>query len=287
MKTLVTGGSSLLGRALLNTIPEGYQVEATWYTNYILNQHQLNVTDKSQVRYLFDRVQPNLVIHCAAQGSVDFAEKNYSIAFEVNVHGTENILWAARDYHAKVIYISTNAVFDGLNPPYDEESECNPVNRYGSIKRQAEEKVMAYNGWWQIVRPFLLYGWPHKGGRGNWATLIIDKLSKGESLKLVNDVVWQPTYVVDCATAIWQLSSQQQGIYHVASEERATLYDFGLKVAKVWQLDADLLQPVSSGEFANMAPRPRDTTYSLGKIKGLGIELSGIEVGLQRMKESE
>lgn len=275
-----------MGRGLLNTIPEGYQVEATWYTNYIPGQHQLNITDKSQVRYLFDRVKPELVIHCAANGSVDFAEKNYSDAALVNVQGTENILWAARDYYAKVIYISTNAVFDGTNPPYSEESKCQPINRYGSIKRQAEELVMAYRGQWQIIRPFLLYGWPWPGGRPNWATLVIDKLSKGESLKLVNDVVWQPTYAQDCASAIWKLSTEAQGIYHVASPERTTLYDFGLKVAKAWELDEALLQPVNSSHFAMMAPRPRDTTYNLDKIKALGIELDNIEKGLIRMKRA-
>lgn len=287
MRVLITGGSSLLGHALLSTKSTKIEAESTWYTNHIPNQHQLNITDKSQVRYLFDKVKPNLVIHCAANGSVDFAEKNYSIAAQVNIEGTENILWAARDYHAKVVYISTNAVFDGLNPPYSEDDKCQPVNRYGSIKRQAEERVMQRRGEWQIIRPFLLYGWPWpNGNRGNWATIIIDKLSKGEQLKLVNDVVWQPTYVVDCALAIWQLSTQKGGIYHVASDERATLYDFGLKVAKVWGLDSSLLAPVDSSEFATMAPRPKDTTYDLGKIKALGIELDGIEAGLQRMKES-
>lgn len=289
MKTLITGGSSLLGRALLGTIPEGYQVEATWYTKYVSPAvgHQLNITDKSQVRYIFDRIQPELVIHCAANGSVDYAEKNYSEAALVNVEGTENILRAARDYYAKVIYISTNAVFNGNHPPYDESNPCHPINRYGSIKRQAEEKVMGYRSQWQIIRPFLLYGWPWPGGRPNWATLVIDKLTKGETLKLVNDVVWQPTYVEDCAKAIWQLTTEGQGIYHIASEERTTLYEFGLKVAKVWGLDETPLEPVDSSHFATMAPRPRDTTYNLDKIKALGIKLDGIEAGLERMKQAQ
>jgi len=277
-----------LGRALLDTIPEGYQVQATWYHNYVGAQvgHQLNVTDKNQIRYVFDMVQPELVIHCAANGSVDFAERNYLDASLVNLEGTGNILWVSKDYGAKVVYISTNAVFDGENSPYSEKNECHPINRYGSIKKQAEKKVRQYQFQWQIIRPFLLYGWPWPGGRANWVTLILDKLGKGESLKLVNDVVWQPTYAIDCAKAIWQLSKEAQGIYHVASEERATLYDFGLKVAEGWSLEAELLQPVSSSEFAGMAPRPRDTTYNLDKVKGLGIELDGIEAGLKRMKKA-
>lgn len=287
MKVLITGGSSLLGRALLETKPADVEAESTWYTNYVGPQagHQLNLTDKSQVRYLFDRVQPELVIHCAANGSVDFAEKNYMEAYLVNCAGTENILWVARDYWAKVIYISTNAVFDGHNSPYSEASSCHPINAYGSIKLQAEKKVIAYQSAWQIIRPYLLYGWPWPGGRPNWATIIINKLSKGEPMKLVNDVTWQPTYVIGCAQAIWQIAGGAQGVYHVASPERVTLYEFGLKVAKVFKLDANLLQPVGSDHFRDMAPRPVDTTYNLDKIKALGIELSGIEAGLKEMKK--
>ncbi len=286
MRTLITGGSSLLGRALLDTAPIKADIQATWYTNYVGLQagHQLNITDKSQMRYLFDRVQPELVIHCAANGSVDFAENNYSTARLVNVEGTENILKVARDYHAKVIYISTNAVFDGNHPPYDEESGCHPINAYGSIKLQAEQAVKQYRGDWQIIRPFLLYGYPWPGGRPNWATLVIDKLSKGEPLKLVNDVIWQPTYAQDCAAAIWKLATEGQGIYHVASWESTNLFEFGLEVAEIWKLDRNLLQPVPSSEFATMAPRPKDTTYNLEKIAALGIKLDGIREGLQKMK---
>lgn len=289
LKVLITGGSSLLGKYLLSTQPEGVEVESTWYSNYVgsLAGHQLNLTDKSQVRYLFDLVQPQLVIHCAANGSVDYAERNYADAKSINVDGTENILQAAQSYRAKVVYISSNAVFDGDHPPYSEDSDCYPINAYGSVKKWAEERVVKYKYDWQIFRPYLLYGWPWPNGRANWVTTVIDKLGKDEAMKLVNDVTWMPTYAKDCAEAIWELSTKENGIYHVASSERATLYEFGLKVAKVFQLDEKLLEPVDSNLFSTMAPRPKDTTYNLDKINRLGIELGSIEYGLERMKRKE
>ncbi|MGH7274767.1 MAG: SDR family oxidoreductase, partial [Nitrospiria bacterium] len=216
-------------------------------------------------------------------GSVDFAEKNYAEAYMVNCAGTENILWAAKDYRSRVVYISTNAVFDGYNGPYSEVNECHPVNAYGSIKRQAEVKVMAYDDW-VIIRPFLLYGWPWPGGRQNWVTTIINRLSGGQSMKLVNDVIWQPTYIVDCARTIWQVINSRCEIYHVAADERVNLYEFGLKVAKVFGLDATLLEPVRSDSFPGMATRPPDTSYKLDKITSLGIKLADIGTGLRRMK---
>lgn len=288
MKVLITGGSSLLGKSLLETKPKEAVIESTWYTNHVgLPMYQMDVCDKSQVRYVFDRVKPDIVIHCAANGSVDFAEQNYAEAYQVNATGTGNILWAAEDYRAKVVYISTNAVYDGSNPPYTEESELHPINAYGSIKKQAEEKVRTYKWDWLIFRPFLLYGWPWPGGRQNWATLVINKLSRGELVKLVNDVYWQPTYSKDCAKAIWNLINDSYEIYQVAGAERITLYEFGLKVAKVFGLDQGLVEPVDSDYFPTIAPRPRDTHYCLDKLNKAGVEIPDIEAGLRRMKRCQ
>ena len=294
MKILITGGSSLLGKALVQTKPENYKVESTWYTNAVINYsntkllpiYRLNVTDKSQVRYIFDRAKPDVVIHCAAMGSVDYAEFNYQEVKNVNVIGTENILAAAKDHDAKMVFISTNAVFSGNNPPYSEKRTRSPINLYGKLKRDAENRVMDSKNW-LVIRPFLLYGWPWSGGRTNWVTSIIDTVTAGISTLMVNDIVWQPTYVIDVAETIWKLLETNNEIYHIASSERVTLYNLALKVAKVFDLDISLIQPVPSSHFKSIAKRPKDTTYDLSKLSKLGIELSNIESGLEKMKASK
>ncbi len=289
MKVLITGGSSLLGKALTETKPENIQLESTWYTNYTgidHVSHQLDITDKSQVGYIFNRVQPDIVIHCAAIGSVDYAESHYQEVKEVNLTGTENILAAANDYSAKVVFITTNAIFRGTSSPYGEHASRNPVNLYGKMKVQAENRVMDSRNW-LVIRPFLLYGWPCLGGRQNWATSVINSLKDEIPALMVDDVIWQPTYVNDCAETIWKLLEANREIYHVASAEKATLYNFALKVAKVFELNAALIQPVHSDHFKLIAKRPKNTTYSLNKLTGLGIKLSDIESGLEKMKASE
>lgn len=287
MKILITGGSSLLGKALIETKPENHQIEHTWYTNMVdVPSHRLNVIDKSQVGYVFSQVKPDVVIHCAAMGSVDYAEFNYQEVKNVNVIGTENILAAAKDHDAKMVFISTNAVFSGNNPPYSEKRTRSPINLYGKLKRDAENRVMDSKDW-LVIRPFLLYGWPWPGGRTNWVTSTIDTLTAGISALMVNDVIWQPTYVVDVAETIWKLLETNNEIYHVASSEKATLYNFALKVAKVFDLDISLIQPVPSSYFKSIAKRPKDTTYDLSKLNELGIELSNIERGLEKMKASK
>jgi dTDP-4-dehydrorhamnose reductase len=291
MRALITGGSSMLGRYLLKTKPKDVDSLAlTWKKNNNgaagnLNiWYQLDVRNRADVFDIFDLFRPDIVIHCAAIGSVDFAEGDYQPVFDVNVTGTSHVIDACNGYKSKIIYISTNAVFSGNLPPYNEKSPLEPVNSYGVIKRQAEQAIRDTARKWLIIRPFLLYGWPWVGGRTNWAVKLIENL-EDRSYKLVHDHIWQPTYAKEAAETIWQLSDQDHEIYNVAAPERASLYEFGLKVCEVFELEKELLNPVQSGYFPGIAPRPKDTSYDLVKLTGQGIMLSDIKTGLEKMRD--
>lgn len=287
-RVLITGGSSLLGKYLTTTAPDSVELHLSWYTNHIpgLTMYHLDICNKSQLAYVFERSRPQIVIHCAAVGSVDYTEKHFTETHMVNVHGTLNVVKAAADFGALLIYISTNAVFDGNNPPYSESSDCKPVNRYGSIKREAEQMVMSERNW-LIIRPFLLYGIPYQGGRSNWYMTIAKNLNDGKITRLVDDRFWQHTYAGDVAAAIWQLidKGKREAVYHIASDERLSLYEFGLKIAKFYKKNSALIQPMSSDDLpAGTAPRPIDTTYDLTKIHELGISCNNVEKGLKILK---
>ncbi len=286
MKVLVTGGSSLLGKHLTESKPDNVDLASTWFTRYIpACTYQLNVCDKSQVAYVFEQARPDVVIHCAAVGSVDYTESHYDETRQVNVLGTENILKASQDVKALFVYISTNAVFSGNNPPYDEDDNRNPVNAYGRIKRESENVVKMYRNW-LIIRPFLLYGYPYPGRRTNWLVAILDKLGKGEIVKLVDDTYWQPSLALDVAQAIWKLIElgKRDEIYHVAGNERLTLFWFGMMIARIWGYSSDLIEPISSSKLNLKAVRPIDTTFKLDKIHELGIRLRSVEEGLKALK---
>lgn len=287
MRILITGGSSLLGRALQSTKPDEHDIHLTWYTNYTGRpMYQMNISDRLQVAHIFERVKPEIVIHCAAVGSVDYAEQNYNEVYEVNVLGTRIIAKTCCNIGAKLIYISSNAVFGGDEPPYKEDDLRVPANCYGSIKRHAEDVTREARDW-VIIRPFMMYGWPYPGGRPNWATIVIDKLSQGQPLKMVDDTYWQPSYAPDVARAIWQLLDEDEQIYHVATTEVVTLYQFARQVAGVFDLDKSLLSPVPSDYFKTIAPRPRDTRFDLSKITARGIKLRGVKAGLKVMKNEK
>jgi len=284
MKVLITGGSSLLAKYLTSSCPYP-NFDLTYYTNHVpgLTMFFLNITDKSQVLYVFDRVKPDLVIHCAAVGSVDYAENNFTECHNINVIGTRNVVEATG--RGRFVYLSTNAVYKGDNPPYGEMSERTPVNRYGALKREAENLVMALSNNWLIIRPFMLYGYPYPGGRPNWFTTITQKLAMGETIKLVNDVYWQPTLAEDVARAIWQLAEGDKNqIYNVASDDHMTLYDFGLAVAKYNKVSTKRIEPIATSELKGIAPRPIDTAYDLSKVKALGLKFRGVEEGLKTLK---
>lgn len=289
MRVLVTGGNSLLGKALTESKPANVSLASTWLTRYIPTcTYHLNICDKSQVAYVFEQAKPDVVIHCAAVGSVDYTESHFTETRQVNVLGTENVLKAAQDSKALFVYISSNAVFDGSSPPYDETHYRQPVNRYGSIKREAENLIIGDSSRrnWLIIRPFMLYGYPYPGGRTNWLITILDKLSKGETVKLVDDTYWQPSLALDVAQAIWRLVQPDiaTGIYHVASDDKMSLYQFGQKIANEWGYTLNLLEPISSDKLNLKAMRPRDTTFKLDKIHELGIHLRSVEEGLKVLK---
>ncbi len=270
---LVTGGTGLLGKALATAVPP--EVQPCWTHLRDLPAGlapsgftRLDVADRESVFRLFARLRPAAVVHAAAMGNVDFAEQNREAARQVNVRATQNIVDACREHGARLVYLSSNAVFDGDHPPYDESSPRHPVNSYGRLKVEAEDLVLASGLSWTLVRPILMYGWPYPHGRDNPVTTWIRQLSAGQPVKAVDDRYWQPLYVGDCARLIWSLLQQQsEGIFHVAGPERLSMEEFARETARVFQLEERLIEPVHSDFFPALAPRPVDTSFVLTKLQ--------------------
>jgi dTDP-4-dehydrorhamnose reductase len=283
---LITGSSSLLGKALLETAPDDIKLSCTYHLYCPVPAWWLDVTNWNTIEQVFKIVQPDVVIHCSASGDVDFAQENCEASHEVNVKGTVRIVEACKQHGSKLVYLSTNAVFDGERAPYSETDEREPVNKYGEFKVQAENAVVQTPEW-LIVRPIFLYGWPYRNSRSNFVTRVIEKLQKGEEVLAVRDTFTQPTYVKDCAVAIWKMLEISNQIIHVAPEEKCPLSVLAKAVAREFGFDEGLVTPVQSSYFKTLAPRPRDTTYDLTKLKSLGISCRGFVDGLRAMKEEK
>lgn len=291
MKVLITGGTSIVGRYLLRQIKGQVEAVATYFRNRNFEELQnikysyLDVTVRKDVLDLFRTEHPDVVVHTASIGSVDFSERHKDEARHVNVEGTSHVVEGAKACNAKFIFISSNAVFDGENSPYKEEDLPNPINLYGNLKLEGERIVAGSGLDYAIVRPILIYGWNNPDERPNPVTWLLFKLKHGQQVKMVNDVYSNPLLADNCAEAIWSIILQdRKGIYHIGGRDRVSRFDFAIKTAKAFSLDCRLIEPVPSSYFKNIALRPKDTTYSTEKMqKELGIRSIAIKEGLDIM----
>jgi len=280
-----------LGKALLESVPAGVQALATchrlappkeWKSRF----RQMDVREESAVEELLTQTHARTVIHTASIGGVEEAERDPDAVRLVNVRGTEAVLRACRKTGATLVYISSNAVFDGSSPPYREDSPLRAVNRYGQIKIEAERLVGASGVPHLIVRPILMYGWPLEGGRENAVTRWLKSLEQGKPVEAAEDIASMPLWVGDCARTIWHGVLQERvGIVHVAGKERVNLARFAQEVCSVFGCDPALVRPVQSKDLAGLAPRPKDTSFVIERMRNeFGIEPAGIREGLALMR---
>ncbi len=265
---LITGGTGLLGQALLATAGGGYQINVLHRRNYSsvrsngVEECVLDILDRNQLDDLFSTHCFDVVIHAAGIANVDHVERNFEEGWESNVIGTQNIVSLACKKNIRLVYISSNAVFDGTRAPYSERDATNPINRYGRIKAECESIVARSCPDAVIVRPILMYGWQHPQGRHNPVTWIIERLQRGEKLNLVTDVYENPLWSYQCAEAIWRtIQMGKNGVFHLAGKEVVNRYELARMVAQVFDLDSSLLNPVDSSFFPTIAPRPRNTSF--------------------------
>ena len=282
----------MLGVAIQQTAPKDVQGFSVYYPERSLPMPLpfsicvADVSDREQMQYVFKSTSPDVVIHTAAIGSVDFAERNREETRKVNVGGTSVIVELCQIFKSRLIYISSNAVFDGRTPFYSETATVNPINYYGQLKVEAEDVVRKSSIPWAIVRPILMYGWPYPGERDNPVVWWVRSLEDGKPIKVVDNVFNKPLPAWSCADVIWEVIRQYRtGIYHAAGRDHLSLYQFALQVAEVFNLDANLITPVPDAFFPEIAPRPRDTSFDTTKMETeLGLKTIGVQDGLLRMK---
>ncbi len=288
---LVTGGTGLLGKGLEETMPAGWRIVSLHQRDYKVKGSKsrhliLDIRDKRAVDKLFAKSRFDAVVHAAGIASVDYVEKHYAESLESNIVGTLNVTSAARRADTHLIYVSTNAVFDGKHAPYREDDPVAPVNKYGGLKVECERLVRETLAHWTVVRPILMYGWNHSVTRPNPATWIYEKLMRGETVSLVDDVWENPLYNIQCGHALWAaVRKRPEGVFHLAGKDSVNRYAFGREVARAFGLDASLIRRVTSKAFPGIAPRPRDTTFATTRMEDeLGVKPMTLREGMTAMK---
>lgn len=292
-KVFITGGTGLLGHYLLKSAPQLFELSCTYFPEYKKDSISyrcakcyVDISNEDSVLAAAEKVNPDYVVHTASIANVDYIEKNKDEAQRINIGGMKNIIKACKNSGAKLIYISSNAIFDGSNPPYREEDKPNPLNYYGQLKVQEEEMVRQSGLSYSIVRPILMYGWNLAVERQNPVTWLIEALKENKPVKMVDDIFCNPLYVGDCVQAIWKIIElKKEGIFHAGGKDETSRYDFACITAEVFGLNKGLIKAVKNSFFKDIAPRPVNTTYCIDKIKReLNIFPLGLREGLEKMK---
>lgn len=240
----------------------------------------------------FSRVLGDLtvevVVHTAAMVSPDACERSPEGARAVNVEGTREIAEWAEARGARMIYFSTDLVYDGNDSPYGEDDTPNPINVYGRTKLAGEEEVQRICSGWNILRLALSYG-PTRGARGDWTWKMRQALREGKDLTLFTDQYRTPAYAGDTVEAVFRIIERDaNGIYHLGGAERISRYEFGRRFARIFHLPADRIRAVQMSHARASASRGKDCALNTDKLRRhTGLHVCNVEEGLHRQRQEE
>lgn len=260
---LITGANGQLGKELVELFtPKGFEV-------YGFGRDKMDITNQAQVQEIISTVKPNIILHSAAHTQVDLAESEPEQAFSINAYGTRNVAVAAEAVGAKLVYVSTDYVFDGTNDtPYNEFFPTSPLGVYGKSKLAGEQFVRDLHSKFFIVRTSWVYG---KHGNNFVKTML--KLGKEkEELSVVADQIGCPTYTLDLANSILELvDTQKYGVYHISNSGSCSWYEFAKAIFEEAKININL-KPCTTADFPRPAARPAYSVFEHMALKTNGFE---------------
>ncbi len=261
MRVLVTGVKGQLGYDVVNECkkqgidPVGVDIE------------EMDITDEAAVRKVITESNVEAVIHCAAYTAVDAAEDNVDLCRKVNAGGTENIAKVCKELNLKMMYISTDYVFDGQGErPWQPDDERHPLNVYGQTKCEGEYAVEKYLDKYFIVRIAWVFG---VNGKNFIKTMLRLGKERG-AVSVVNDQIGSPTYTFDLAVLLVDMiQTEKYGRYHATNEGLCSWYEFACEIFQQAGMDVKVT-PVSSDQFPAKAKRPSNSRMSKDKLEENG-----------------
>ncbi|MEJ8305025.1 dTDP-4-dehydrorhamnose reductase [Saccharibacillus sacchari] len=263
MKILVTGASGQLGQDVVRIFEQaGHEVKGC-------TRAELDIADQQQCERVIGEYVPEAIIHCAAYTAVDAAEEDVDGAYRVNASGTRNIAVAAEKAGAKLVYISTDYVFDGnADRPYREYDNTAPQTVYGESKRAGEVLAQTLNSRYYIVRTSWVYG--QYGG--NFVKTMLKLGAEKDSLSVVHDQIGSPTYTVDLGRFLLQLiRTEKYGIYHASNSGHCSWHEFAQTIFQNAGLQVNVL-PVKTEQFPRPAKRPAYSVMDHSAIRANDFE---------------
>lgn len=263
MKVLVTGVKGQLGYDVVNELTKR-GIEAVG-----VDIDEMDITDAESVNTVIGEAAPDAVIHCAAYTAVDAAEDNIDICRKVNKDGTQNIANVCKKLDCKMVYISTDYVFDGQGErPWEPDDKQDPLNVYGVTKYEGELAVSKTLDKFFIVRIAWVFGVNGK----NFIKTMLNLAKTRDSLTVVNDQFGSPTYTYDLAKLLVDMvQTEKYGFYHATNEGICTWYEFACEIFKTAGVDIKV-SPCTSDQFPAKAKRPSNSRMNKDKLTQNGFD---------------
>ncbi|MBN3287765.1 MAT2B adenosyltransferase, partial [Polyodon spathula] len=275
-RVLVTGATGLLGRAVYKEFHDNdWYTVGCGYSRARPRFEKCNLLDADAVRAMIQEFQPHVIVHCAAERRPDVVESQTDAAIQLNVSATANLAKEAGVIF--VIYISTDYVFDGRNPPYDVNDTPNPLNLYGKMKLEGEREVLRNNMGAAVLRVPVLYGDVEKLEESA-ITVMFDKVQNSTDLSSIDHCQQRfPTYVKDVGRVCRQLAESRlkdpslRGIFHFSGNEQMTKYEMACAIADAFSLPSSHLRPITETPVGSGAVRPHNPQLDCSRLESLGI----------------
>ena len=263
MRVAITGAAGLFGHALAAAFSSRHKV-------FPLTRADADITDAVSVRSLLERIRPEVVVHPAGIPDLDVAEADPARAYLVNVEGTRHVWEAARSVEGQVVYISTDAVFNGLNSrPYIESDPPDPITVYGKTKLAGEAIVQALPEHW-IFRVSVLFG----PGKTNFVEKGLRKIAAGEHYIVAADQEACATYTLDAAYEIMEVvEARRYGLYHLANQGACTRYELARRAAELAGMAPAKVVGVPAERMGRRAPRLKCAVMEMAAVRAAGFSL--------------
>ncbi len=283
-QNLVIGASGLVGGYLDAALrADGQKVVSTYFANPIPNAIPLDVRQAAQVAALVAKTRPTRIFLPAAIPNVDYCETHPTQTYPTNVLGIKNVVMAANAIGARVIYFSSDYIFDGESGPYGEMETARPISEYGCQKLEAEHFISLHAQNFLIIRATVIYGWERQGK--NFVFRLIQSLREGRSVRVPADQVGTPTYAGHLAQAAVEFASRPEiKIINIAGQDCISRYEFARRAAQIFELEEQLIFPVSTAELNQPARRPLQAGLKVETLRALSnIPVPTAEEGLAQM----
>lgn len=279
MKALVVGATGQVGEHCLAAV----QGAGTYYRHAREGLLPLDVNDAAAFERIVAEQQPDVLYLTAYLPNVDQCEEHPDATQGTNVGGVVNATRIANRHGCKLVFLSSEYVFDGVSGPYDEMALAKPLSVYGWQKLAAEHYIAAFSRDWLIVRTTVVFSWESQGK--NFVYRLRDTLERGQRIEVPDDQLSSPTYAPDLVRAMTALVAQDEdGVFHVAGPRVVSRYDFAVAAAEAFGLDHRLIVPVKTAELNQRARRPLNAGLRVDKVQRvLGRPMLDFREGLQEM----